>query len=84
MLAVKCKISSLPTDITKLGLCGMSLIAGIGFTMSLFIGGLAFSTHSDYLEHVRVGVLIGSFFSALLGYFVLRNAYGIKKINYKK
>lgn len=81
MLAVQCKVSSLPAGITKLGLFGMSLIAGIGFTMSLFIGGLAFDQHGHYMEQVRVGVLMGSFLSALFGYIVLRKVYWAKKIN---
>jgi len=51
---------------------GMALLAGIGFTMSLFIGGLAFPP-GPLTEQVKIGVLAGSVLSALAGYFVLRS-----------
>src|SRR3990167_2127386 len=79
LLAVKFKISSLPKKITRLGLCGISLIAGVGFTMSLFIGGLAFGSEAGYAELVRIGVLMGSILSGLLGYFILHRVYGVSR-----
>lgn len=78
LLAVKLKLSSLPKEITNTGLLGISLIAGVGFTMSLFIGGLAFGGNVEHAEFVRIGVLMGSIISGLLGYFILQSAY--KKI----
>ena len=58
---------------TWLNLYGISLLAGVGFTMSLFIGSLAFTQNTDYyLPLVRVGVICGSLFSGLLGYLILR------------
>ena len=78
--AVRFKISSLPKEFTKIGLFGISLIAGVGFTMSLFIGGLAFGSSVEYAEFVRIGVLMGSIISGLLGYFMLRSAYE-KQVN---
>lgn len=63
---------------TKPGGCGwrqiygVSLLAGIGFTMSLFIGGLAFPGRDDLLDEVKIGVLAGSILSALAGYLLLR------------
>jgi NhaA family Na+:H+ antiporter len=56
-------------------LYGVALLCGIGFTMSLFIGSLAFE-HGGLPANIdeRAGVLMGSFFSAICGYLVLRHA----------
>ena len=53
---------------------GIALIAGIGFTMSLFIGGLAFPTHPQLGDQIKIGVLAGSVLSAFAGFLVLRFA----------
>jgi NhaA family Na+:H+ antiporter len=71
-LAVKSGIASLPTGISWMQVYGLSLIAGIGFTMSLFIGNLAFSS-PEQLAAVKLGVLSGSLISALGGILILRN-----------
>ena len=65
------KICKLPSDITWMQYYGLSLVTGIGFTMSLFIGSLAF-TDPEYQTSVRLGVLIASFFAGVLGYLTLR------------
>jgi NhaA family Na+:H+ antiporter len=53
----------------------MALLCGIGFTMSLFIGSLAFEHgHTLYAESNRLGILLGSIAAAILGFLVLRVA----------
>lgn len=72
-LAVRLGVASLPDGITWRHVHGVSLLAGIGFTMSLFIGTLAFSV-ADQTASVRIGVLFGSLLSGLIGFFVLLSA----------
>jgi NhaA family Na+:H+ antiporter len=69
--AVKLKIAKKPADANWAQIYGVSLLCGIGFTMSLFIGGLAFPGATE-AEGVKIGVLMGSLLSALAGYAVLR------------
>jgi Na+:H+ antiporter, NhaA family len=71
-LAVKAGIAPRP-EARWSQIYGMALLAGIGFTMSLFIGGLAFPGNALLGDEVKIGVLAGSFLSALAGYFVLRS-----------
>jgi len=61
----------LPENVTWRQYYGMALLTGIGFTMSLFIGNLAFESDS-LINSVRLGVIAGSLLSGLAGYFVLR------------
>jgi len=70
-LAVKIGIAKLPEDVRWVQIYGTGCLAGIGFTMSLFIGTLAFDD-PDIINQVRLGVLMGSFASGVLGYTVLR------------
>ena len=64
----------LPPGATRLQLWGISLLCGIGFTMSLFIAALAFPGDPALVEEAKLGVLAGSLLSAALGYAVLRFA----------
>ena len=73
MLGVGLRLCRLPDGVSWRHYYGMSLITGIGFTMSLFIGTLAFEDVAHQTA-VRLGVLAGSLTSGLLGYLVLRNA----------
>jgi NhaA family Na+:H+ antiporter len=74
-LAVKTGLSRQPEGTTWLQIYGASLLAGIRFTISLFIGTLAVDT-PEQAAQVRIGVLGGSLVSALIGYLVLRAALG--------
>ena len=71
--AVRGGLAPLPEGASWMQIYGLSLLCGIGFTMSLFIGGLAFPD-PETLDLVRVGVLGGSIVAALAGYAVLRFA----------
>lgn len=71
-LARKFKIISVPKDITNKQIIGVSFLAGIGFTMAIFIAGLAFSTSPEYIDSAKIGILIGSFISAIIGFSILR------------
>ena len=72
-LSVKLRLARLPDNVTWSGVYGMSVLAGIGFTMSLFIDSLAYETDPDhYASADKMAVLVGSVTSAVLGYLILR------------
>jgi NhaA family Na+:H+ antiporter len=73
-LAVAFGIAGRPRGATWLQVYGVAMLCGIGFTMSLFIGGLAFPGRPDLAEQARLGTLAGSLLSALAGYILLRLA----------
>lgn len=73
-LAVRTGIAKRPGGAGWAQIYGVALLAGIGFTMSLFIGGLAFPGAPELGEKVKLGVLMGSVLSALAGFAVLRFA----------
>ncbi len=66
-LAVRTGIAGRPGGAGWVQLWGIAALAGIGFTMSLFIGGLAFAGNAAAVDQVKIGVLAGSVLSALLG-----------------
>jgi NhaA family Na+:H+ antiporter len=70
-LAVKSGVGRMPEGTNWAQIYGAAILAGIGFTMSLFIGTLAFDGHEQAAQ-VRIGVLGGSTVAALIGYFFLR------------
>ena len=70
-LAVKLGLARLPQGVGWVSLVGGGFLAGIGFTMSLFVAGLGFSAHPDLLADAKIGVLTGSVCSALVGAAIL-------------
>lgn len=72
-LAIKLGMAKLPRGVSVLQLYGVALLSGIGFTMSLFVGSLAFEQGGpDFAIDDRLGILVGSVASGVLGYIVLR------------
>jgi NhaA family Na+:H+ antiporter len=74
LLAERTGFARAPDGAGRMQLWGTALLCGIGFTMSLFIGGLAFPAHPQLVEEAKLGVLAGSLLSALAGFAVLRLA----------
>ena len=70
-LAVKFKIAEMPSNSDWVKFYGVGILTGIGFTMSLFVGNLAFVDDANILDEVKIGVLVGSALSALIGYLLL-------------
>jgi NhaA family Na+:H+ antiporter len=70
-LAVRMGLATPPGGATWAQVYGVALLAGIGFTMSLFIGGLAFPGNAAIMDEVKIGVLAGSILSAVVGFVVL-------------
>jgi NhaA family Na+:H+ antiporter len=73
-LSVKSRLCEAPSGARWLHLYGASLLCGIGFTMSLFIGELAFPQSPDEAEAAKLGIFAGSLLSAVAGWIVLRLA----------
>lgn len=73
-LCVRSGIAAMPRGATWAQVYGLSLLCGIGFTMSLFIGAIAFPGRPELAEEAKIGILAGSLISALAGYIVLRLA----------
>ena len=70
-ISVKLKLADKPTGSTWPTFYAVSILTGIGFTMSLFVGNLAFANDLEYIDGVKIGVLTGSLLSTLFGYFLL-------------
>jgi len=76
-LAIKLKWAELPEKSSWISLYGISALCGIGFTMSLFIGSLAYEeTQFNIVFDERLGIIVGSLISAIIGYMVLKSQYG--------
>ena len=70
-ISVKLKFADKPNNSTWPAFYAVSILTGIGFTMSLFVGNLAFANNMEYMDGVKIGVLAGSLLSTLFGYFLL-------------
>jgi NhaA family Na+:H+ antiporter len=73
-VAIKLGLAKIPDKSTWLQLYGVSVLTGIGFTMSLFVDSLAFTDGNLYQQADKLAVLIASFAAGLVGYLILRNA----------
>ena len=71
-LGTKLKLTIMPKDITPARLLGIAFLAGVGFTMSIFIANLAFLGNPDIISSAKTGIILGSFISGLTGYLILR------------
>ena len=71
-IGVKLKITELPNGIKFKQIIGVAILAGVGFTMSIFIANLAFAESPAYIDSAKIGILIGSLISGIIGYIVLR------------
>ena len=70
-ISIKLKITEMPNNANWLNFYGVGILTGIGFTMSLFVGNLAFVENVEYMDGVKIGVLTGSLLSTIMGYFLL-------------
>ncbi|WP_414499979.1 Na+/H+ antiporter NhaA [Zymobacter sp. IVIA_12111.31 C1] len=71
-LTIRLRIAPMPAEARWSTLLATAMLCGIGFTMSLFIGGLAYASSPEYLDEVKIGVLAGSLLSTLLGVVAFR------------
>jgi NhaA family Na+:H+ antiporter len=76
LFADKIKLIEIPKEISKRQIVGVSFLAGIGFTMAIFIASLAFETNPIFIDSAKIGILVGSLISAILGYTILRFGSG--------
>ncbi|HBL74585.1 MAG: Na+/H+ antiporter NhaA [Bacteroidetes bacterium GWF2_42_66] len=75
LLGVKLRLADLPGDVNRMQVLGVAMLAGVGFTMSIFIANLAFTENPDFLDSAKAGILLGSLISGTAGYFLLRMGY---------
>ena len=70
-ISIKLKFAQMPNNSNWFNFYGVGILTGIGFTMSLFVGNLAFVDNLQYIDGVKIGVLVGSLLSTLIGYIML-------------
>lgn len=71
-LGIKLKIAALPEGINYGQIIGVAILAGVGFTMSIFVANLAFIGNPVFIDSSKVGILIGSVVSGIVGFIILR------------
>ncbi len=70
-ISIKLGFASLPSSSNWVSFYAVGILTGIGFTMSLFVGNLAFINNMEYMDGVKIGVLSGSLLSTVFGYLLL-------------
>ncbi|MEA3504976.1 MAG: Na+/H+ antiporter NhaA [Bacteroidota bacterium] len=70
--SIKLKIAVLPKHTSFIDIIGVAILAGVGFTMSLFIGGLAFNNNDIFMNSAKIGIIAGSVVSGVVGYIILK------------
>lgn len=71
-LSVKLGIAEFPSEVNRIHMIGVSFLGGVGFTMSIFIANLAFINNPVFIDSAKIGILLGSFVSGIIGYVILR------------
>ncbi len=69
--SIKLKFAAMPNNTNWITLYGVGILTGIGFTMSLFVGNLAFENATNHMDGVKIGVLLGSLLSTIFGYMLI-------------
>jgi len=69
---IRLGIASLPAGVSFGQIAGIALLAGVGFTMSIFIANLAFAEAAMLMDSAKIGILAGSLISGITGYLLLR------------
>ncbi len=73
-IGIKLRLTELPTGIRFSKVFGVGLLAGVGFTMAIFIANLAFTDQPILTNSAKIGILIGSFLAGIIGYIIMRFA----------
>jgi len=71
-VGIRMKIAGLPDSVSFGQIIGIAMLAGVGFTMSMFIAGLAFADAGILMDSAKIGILAGSLVSGVAGYLLLR------------
>ena len=79
-ISTKLKITSIPEGVRWFDIFCVTILAGIGFTMSIFVTKLAY-TDKNFIEIAKISIIIASFLSGIIGYLVLNILYGTKRKN---